>query len=292
MKRTLTSIALLVLSLSAAAQDPCGLAGVTVTVNPPNAVPGQPIEVVLTNASTQLIQLPSTCTFQAVYSGPACSGTPVFSPWCFTVITPVPPGTSSSQFWDQLDNNGNQVPDGVYSFEINYYYDVHNPYGCCTSITIGGQPGVSYCFGDGSGTPCPCGNNGGPGEGCANGTGSGAVLSASGSASVTAADLVLSGSGLIGGESGLYFQADNEINGGNGSIFGDGLRCAGGSLIRLQLRVAGVSDSSSTTIDIGAKGGVAAGDRKLYQLWYRDPVSSPCSTYFNLTNGYEISWTP
>ena len=154
-----------------------------------------------------------------------------------------------------------------------------------------GAPGTSFCSGDGSGTACPCGNTGGSGEGCANDTGSGGALSGSGSASVGAADLVLAGDQLIPSQPGLYFQGNNAINSGNGNPFGDGLRCAGGGVIRLQVRFADSAGSSATNIDIGAKGGVSAGDVRRYQLWYRDPGTSPCNSLFNLSNGYEIAWS-
>jgi hypothetical protein len=36
----------------------------------------------------------------------------------------------------------------------------------------------------------------------------------------------------------------------------------------------------------------SAGDVVRYQLWYRDPVFSPCVNGFNLTNGLEINWLP
>ncbi|MCH2107450.1 MAG: DNRLRE domain-containing protein, partial [Planctomycetes bacterium] len=87
------------------------------------------------------------------------------------------------------------------------------------------QVGVPYCFGDGTSTPCPCGNAGSAGHGCANSSGSGGILEGSGSASVSADDLVLEGAQLIPSQPGLYFQGNNAVNSGNGNPFGDGLRC-------------------------------------------------------------------
>ncbi len=156
-----------------------------------------------------------------------------------------------------------------------------------------GGPGTSFCSGDGSGTLCPCGNQGAPGRGCANGAGSGgARLSASGSASVAAADLVLSGEGLTPSQPGLYFQGNNAVAGGAGGAFGDGLRCAGGSVARLQVRTASAAGTSSTTANLVLAGGVAPGDVRRYQIWYRDPAASPCGSGFNLTQGLEIAWLP
>ena len=154
----------------------------------------------------------------------------------------------------------------------------------------GVSPGVAFCTG--TSAPCPCGNNSTNGGGCANGTGEGNVLSASGSASVSAADLELSSANAIPSQPGLYFQGNNAINGGVGNVFGDGLRCAGGAVVRLQVRFSNGAGSSSTSIDIGAKGGVVAGDVKRYQHWARDPNTSPCGSQFNLSNGIEITWAP
>src|SRR5690606_18679843 len=79
-----------------------------------------------------------------------------------------------------------------------------------------------------------------------------------------AANLVLVGSGAQPGQPGLYFQGNNAINGGNGIQNGDGLRCAGGSIRRLQVRVAGGAASpnpggSETTINIAAAAAASAG---------------------------------
>jgi len=153
-----------------------------------------------------------------------------------------------------------------------------------------GPPGTPYCFGDGTGTACPCGNTGGPGEGCANSTGVGAVLSAVSTSSVTDGEFALWTYGLPAGP-GLYFQGDNMTNSGNGVPFGDGLRCAGGNVIRIEIRLS-TSGLSRTTVPIAITGEVSAGDTKHYQLWYRDPVGSPCGTGFNLSNGYKVLWMP
>jgi hypothetical protein len=160
-----------------------------------------------------------------------------------------------------------------------------------TDVDCVGGPGISFCSGDGSGTACPCGNTGGAGEGCANDTGSGARLSGSGSSSVGADDLVLSTTNLTNGP-GLFFQGDNAINNGSGNPFGDGLRCAGGTVRRLEITFANTGNgfTASTTVSIATDGAVNAGDTKRYQYWYRDPGSSPCSNLFNLSNGYEVSW--
>jgi hypothetical protein len=115
-------------------------------------------------------------------------------------------------------------------------------------------------------------------------------MTASGSSSLSAADMVLSSTGLVPSQPGLYFQGNNAIADGAGVTFGDGLRCAGGGVIRLQVRFADSSGTSATSLDIGVKGLVSAGDTKRYQIWYRDPSTSPCGAQFNLSNGFEITW--
>ncbi|MCB9916433.1 MAG: VCBS repeat-containing protein [Planctomycetes bacterium] len=150
--------------------------------------------------------------------------------------------------------------------------------------------GTAYCFGDGTGTSCPCNNHGAAGAGCMNSTGNGARLSAEGTPSVGADTVVLKVSDSTPGQPGLFFQGDNAVNGGLGTTFGDGLRCAGGGVVRLQVRVASGTGEALTTIGLAAKGGVGAGQTKRYQWWYRDPSFSPCLSAFNLSNGLELSW--
>jgi hypothetical protein len=153
-----------------------------------------------------------------------------------------------------------------------------------------GPPGTKYCFGDDTGAACPCGNTGGLGEGCANSTGVGSTLSAVSTASVTDNAFGLMASGLPIGP-GLYFQGDNMTNSGDGVTFGDGLRCAGGNVKRIEVRPS-TQGLSRTTADIKAIGEVVAGDTKHYQLWYRDPFGSPCGSGFNLSNGLKITFWP
>lgn len=179
-------------------------------------------------------------------------------------------------------------------------YTGGNPYASFYHLIRGdaGSPSCpisEYCNGDGSGTPCPLGNNndGSNGiAGCATSAAApagpgGGKLTYSGCSVVAAGDLVLQGSDLPLGQPGLYFQADNAINGGNGVAFGDGLRCAGGNVRRLQVRSSGATGTSFTTINIGVVGGVSAGQTKRYQLWFRDPAQG---VGFNFTNALEVLW--
>ena len=150
----------------------------------------------------------------------------------------------------------------------------------------------TFCFCDGSGTIAPCGNHGAAGNGCGNSfSAAGANLYADGNPSVGASTLVLHGEGIPPHKPGLFFQGTNQVNGGSGIVFGDGLRCAGGSVSRLQTIVFDGSGLGATTLDLAARGGVVGGDVRYYQLYYRDPVGSPCGSPFNTSNGLKITWT-
>jgi hypothetical protein len=190
------------------------------------------------------------------------------------------PDNSNDDYWETKTPWGELYP---------FVFSVHIP-GSTSGSTCIGTP---FCSGGPAGSPCPCDNVGTQGGGCANDTGHGARLSASGTNSVSADDLTLEASCLTLGP-GLYFQGDNAVNSGDGVPFGDGLRCAGGSVVRLQVRFATTTNGYTTqsTISVAAKGGVSAGQTKRYQYWYRDSGTSPCNSLFNLTNGFEVTWTP
>lgn len=62
-------------------------------------------------------------------------------------------------------------------------------------------------------------------------------------------------------------------------------------MARLQVRFFDGTGSGSTTVDLAEKAGVVAGDVLHYQLWYRDPGASPCSSEFSASNGLSITWS-
>jgi len=154
--------------------------------------------------------------------------------------------------------------------------------------------GVGTTFCEGTGGVCPCGNDndGSLGvAGCGNGSSTGgSSLRGSGTNSVGAGDLVLEAQGMVPSQPGLFFQGNNAINSGLGNPFGDGLRCVGGAVVRLQVVFAAADGSGATSINVASKGGCAAGDTKRYQLWSRDPITSICGANFNLSNGLEVTW--
>jgi hypothetical protein len=151
-------------------------------------------------------------------------------------------------------------------------------------------PGAGYCFGDGSGGTCPCGNVGGAGNGCASSiNASGGNLAATGLATIGADTVVLQGSGLPNSTC-LYFQGTTQIS----PAFGDGLRCAGGTIIRLgtKVNVAGASQYPvGADLAVSVRGAVTTpGVTRYYQVWYRNSAPFCTTATFNLTNGYSIVW--
>ncbi len=155
-----------------------------------------------------------------------------------------------------------------------------------------------FCFGDGSGLTCPCGNSGAPGNGCASSVNAaGANLRSTGLASVTTDTFTLRGSGLTNSIV-TYLQGTIAINGGQGVLFGDGLRCAGGTVVRLAAVASpgGVSRYPNPgDAPISVRGTIPAGGgvTRTYQCWYRNADTSFCtSATFNLTNGVETTWIP
>lgn len=152
--------------------------------------------------------------------------------------------------------------------------------------------GAAYCAGDGSAVPCPCGNDSPVGEdrGCVNSRGVGAWLEASGSASVSTDTLALYARDLPRYQPCLLFAGPDSL--GSGSVFGDGLRCVGGTLVRLGVGMGSVMGTAafSAALDLGSTW--LPGDTVRLQGWYRDVAAGSCGTGFNLTNGVELVLTP
>ncbi len=171
------------------------------------------------------------------------------------------------------------------SFHLELYADACGPV----------STGTPYCFGDGTGTACPCANNGVAGNGCANSLfAAGANLAAVGTASITADTVVLTHTNGPN-SSVLFFQGTIQQSSGAGVAFGDGKRCAGGTVIRLGTKSAA---SNTASYPVGAdprvsvRGLVSVPGTRTYQSWYRNAAAFCTASTFNLSNGLEISWQP
>jgi hypothetical protein len=109
---------------------------------------------------------------------------------------------------------------------------------------------------------------------------------------VAADSLVLAGSGMPS-SSALYFQGTSAVAGGAGTAFGDGLRCAGGAVIRLGTKTNALGASQypvAGDLPVSVRGAVTPGDTRVYQVWYRNAAPFCTPDTFNLTNGLAVAW--
>ncbi len=154
----------------------------------------------------------------------------------------------------------------------------------------------AFCFGDlldaTISTICPCNNFGARGNGCANSVNpDGARLLLFGATATD--DAALAASGMPATSTCIYLQGDALDD----TTFGDGIRCAGGTLVRLRTR-ANVGGSSSfpdttDTITLSQRGGVTPGSgaRRYYQTYYRNAAAAFCPPgTVNITNGIVLDW--
>jgi hypothetical protein len=162
---------------------------------------------------------------------------------------------------------------------------------------------IAFCFGDGSGAACPCGNVSPPGDqaGCTNAVGLAAHLADGGIASVTNDTLVLTSTNETPAGATLFIQGSSSIA---PALFGDGLRCVGGSVKRLYTKVAvgGVvsapqsGDASITARSAAQSDALVSGSTRFYQAYYRDPNSgfcpAPAGNTWNMSNGLIVTWAP
>jgi len=160
------------------------------------------------------------------------------------------------------------------------------------------QTGTVHCAGDGvtPHTACPCANNSPVLDqaGCVSSLGVGGRLRSVGASSLTNDQVDLNGSNMPN-SSALYFQGTSQQAGGNGAVFGDGLRCVAGTVTRLGTltNVAGVSSYPRISDpSVSVKGLVNSPGTRQYQVWYRNAATFCTASTFNLTNGVQLVWTP
>ncbi|MCY2959764.1 MAG: plastocyanin/azurin family copper-binding protein [Planctomycetota bacterium] len=182
------------------------------------------------------------------------------------------------------------MPGGRY----DYFCQPHFHLGMTGIVRVADPvPGSIFCSGDGSGAPCPCANASAGAVGCLNSVLAGGRLRSIGAASVAADSLELWASGAPEGSNVIFFQGSSTQAGGAGIPFGDGLRCAGGTLMRLGTqpisfgwaRYPGPSDPR-----ISVRGAVPPGSTRHYQAWYLDSPGACGAVAPNWTNGYSVVW--
>jgi hypothetical protein len=160
-------------------------------------------------------------------------------------------------------------------------------------VVIQLEPGRSYC--PELGCPCPS-----PGVGFHTQVGgcrhsqsllTGAELLGSGTPSVASDDVVLTAVDMPATSFVTFLQGTvlpSEV------VFGDGLRCIGGSLLRIATRVVAGGAAAYPMpgeVPLSIKGLIPAGGMTVgYQAHYRDSASFCTPATFNLTNAYEVAW--
>ena len=171
---------------------------------------------------------------------------------------------------------------------------------------IGGPSFTSLCDpGAGGVIACPCANPpSGPGRGCDNSAGTGgAVLSAAGGTYLSSDSLVFTTSGEKPTATSVLLQGTSAVV--NGSVYGQGVRCVGGTLKRLFAKAASggsitapnfVAGDPTVSARSAAKGNpISAGESRWYLVFYRDPIvlgGCPSGSTFNATQTGEIAWSP
>lgn len=207
---------------------------------------------------------------------------------------------SASSFLDLSLVSGPTAPQsatGVWVDAAGNVYVVGNANGVESRWWKWSNTATTHCAGDGSSGACPCGNVSAPGsqQGCANSSGLGTRLVGAGLSSVATDGFSLQVSNLpvppVAPGFVLYLQGTTPTS----VPFADGLRCVGGSLVRMAVQAhAGSTASYPGTFDprVSVKGLLpVTGGVRYYQVWHRD-VGLPCGSNSNLSNGVSVTWVP
>jgi Tol biopolymer transport system component len=139
---------------------------------------------------------------------------------------------------------------------------------------------AQHCFGDGSQGLCPCANAGLSGRGCAHSFDArGARLAAGGEPTLDS--VVIAAHELPPSALCILLQGSQTIP---AASFGDGLRCAGGQLLRLYSRHASLGSVSlpgpfdtslaARSAQLGAP--IPTGAQRCYQFYFRDAAAGFC----------------
>jgi hypothetical protein len=277
-----------------------------------------------------LVQTANPAAITALVTTNIATGTTTSIPSLATILDIIavidpPPATGADVTFDgatvlgpEVTATGTFLPAGIYrpcdgafsntlflDFDPNSAAPVRPPTPGAINGGCAAAPGVVICEPGVNGViACPCANNGNPGAGCNNSANSGgAVLSGSGVASTTTDALVLTASGIATATGTCAGFNDNLtcilLQGTSllptGVAFGDGVRCFGGTLKRINVGAssAGVYNFGPGVVAQSAALGDAfvTGDTRFYLVYYRDACASFCpSANFNATQGYQIVW--
>jgi hypothetical protein len=141
------------------------------------------------------------------------------------------------------------------------------------------------------------GNGGDPGSAVTycvtspNSAGAGALIGHTGSLSVSANGFALTIGGGVPNQNGVFFYGNQQTQ----VPFGDGVRCVGGDLFRLQPATAiDANGDASRALDftqLPAGGQITGGSSWNFQFWYRDPTG-PGGTGTNSSNALHVVFAP
>ena len=202
------------------------------------------------------------------YAGTDGGAATIFSGATGDVLAYLPASEAGGSVGSNVQEAGDVDNDGLADFLVG------------ASRAGAGEPGRAILY---AGRSCAAFNYC---EGLVNSTGSRGEISWSGSTQHSVNTLTLSASGLPSSQFGLFFYGPNQIR----IPFGNGLRCVGGGVYRLNPPA--LTDSQgelSRAVDFNAApmssgpGLVLPGSRWNFQFWYRDPAAGGAN--FNLTNG-------
>ena len=84
---------------------------------------------------------------------------------------------------------------------------------------------------------------------------------------------------------GIFFYGPNQVL----LPFGDGFRCVGGTLVRLNPPAAAAGKTANRSVDLNLQG-FMPGMSPNFQYWYRDPAAG--GTGFNLSGCIQVTFTP
>jgi hypothetical protein len=226
-----------------------------------------------------------------------------FTTSCFTsnlgVLIGMPGSTVDVPVSAVTINNTGSIPcsNTTASWNASVKVTVTITYTYCPSAGPGFCP---FCFGDNtSPVPCPCNNTGQPGHGCQNSASTGgAMLGATGTTSPDT--VVLTSSGELPNAPSIFLQGNALL--AQPVAFGDGLRCIGGALKRLYVKLAsggavsapGTGDASISARSAALGDPIAPGSPRSYQVYYRDPnlafCPSPSGNSWNVSSAITVIW--
>jgi len=118
-----------------------------------------------------------------------------------------------------------------------------------------------------------------------NSVGPGASIWASGSTSLSQADLVLRAMACPPNRPGLFFYGNLAAN----LPFGNGVRCLGGTIRRRPALLIDASGSAAQPFDYSSSP-IAAGSSWNFQFWFRDPLGG--GAFFNLSDAIRFDFVP